>query len=63
MNTRMKAALEEHIQQWVAEHCESAEWPGEWFYTNEVADMTEAAAHVFDVCVSAQRFAKTQEAA
>lgn len=58
MKTKLKASLEAHIQAWASENCEGEDWPGAWFYTGEVADMTEAAAHVFDVCVSAQRFAK-----
>lgn len=50
LNNKLKASLEAHIQDWVAENCKCPEWPGTWFYTQEVADMTEAAAHVFDVC-------------
>lgn len=57
MNTKLKAELEDHIDEWMSENCESGEWPNELVYEDLAADMAEAAARVFDASMKGQQFA------
>lgn len=57
MNTKLKAELEGHIDEWMSENCESGEWPNELVCEDIAADMAEAAARVFDASMKSQQFA------
>ena len=47
MSTRLKANLEEVIQNWVDNNCEEEDWPDSWVYIDLVEDMAAAAYLVF----------------
>ena len=59
MNNALLAALEEKIEEWTNEECESDRWfSGGIFYwpEDQVANMARAAAAVFDANKSGQAF-------
>jgi len=58
MNTMLQAKLEEAIQKWADDNCESDEWPQDtWTGADTVLLMTEAARAVFDAVVKSQEYA------
>jgi hypothetical protein len=57
MNTLLMAKLEEKIQQWADDNCESDTWPDGWTGGDTVLLMTEAARAVFDAVMEAQEHA------
>ena len=59
MNLKLKAKLQEKIEEWMNENCEYLEiWPE--MYVGESLDlmMTEAAASVFDAVEDIQKYLK-----
>jgi NAD(P)H-hydrate repair Nnr-like enzyme with NAD(P)H-hydrate epimerase domain len=56
MNTLLMAKLEEKIQEWADDNCESDAWP-RWTGMDTILLMTEAARAVFDAVMEAQEYA------
>jgi hypothetical protein len=57
MNTLLQAKLEEAIQGWADDNCESSAWPDGWTGADTVLLMTEAARAVFDAVMEVQEYA------
>lgn len=60
MKTRLLATLETVMVKWMADSCESEEWPEEYFGNDTARLMTRAASSVFDAVVEVQQFGITQ---
>jgi hypothetical protein len=58
MKTSLYADLEKTIDEWLNKHCDDADCPNAYIYTEEAADMAQAAAIVFDASAKAQKFAE-----
>jgi hypothetical protein len=57
MNSKLYAKLEHHIDEWVDNNCDSADWPLVVVGDRTIELMARAAQAVFDACEESQAYA------
>lgn len=61
MSTRLLAAIEQNMNQFLEAECEAEDWPTVWVPDNLANKMAVAAYQVFRANQEAQEFAKAQD--
>ena len=60
MKTKLYLALEQAIQKWADENCETNDWPIRYTGGQTTALMAKAAASVFDAVIEFQEYAERE---